>query len=438
MAKKYYLEFKKQLEEKNKNLSIATIFSYSANEEENTDNLDDESFDTENLDLGSREFLEEAILDYNKKFGTNFDTSADGFQLYYEDLSKRTKNKEIDILIVVNMFLTGFDATTLNTLWVDKNLRMHGLIQAFSRTNRILNSIKTFGNIICFRDLQNETDEAIALFGNKEAGGIVLLKTYEEYYNGYEDDKGREKEGYSQLIEELQNKFPIDEQIIGEQNKKEFIILFGNILKIKNILSAFDKFAGNEILSEREYQDYQSIYIDLYEEIKKTKNTDKESINDDVIFEIELIKQVEINIDYILMKVAEYYKSNKKDKEILIDIKKAIDSSIELRSKKELIEGFIDRVNSSKNVTDDFKKFVREEKEKDLEKVIEEEKLKPEETKKFIDNSLRDGTLKTTGTDIDKLLPPVSRFGGGNRIEKKLGVIEKLKGFFDKYLGLTI
>ena len=438
VAKKYYLEFKKQLEEKNKKLTIATIFSYSANEEENTDNLDDESFDTENLDLGSREFLEEAISDYNKKFGTNFDTSSDGFQLYYEDLSKRTKNKEIDILIVVNMFLTGFDATTLNTLWVDKNLRMHGLIQAFSRTNRILNSIKTFGNIICFRDLQKETDEAIALFGNKEAGGIVLLKTYEEYYNGYEDDKGREKEGYSELIEELQNKFPIDEQIIGEQNKKEFIVLFGNILKLKNILSAFDKFAGNEILSEREYQDYQSIYIDLYEEIKKTRNTDKESINDDIIFEIELIKQVEINIDYILMKVAEYYKSNKKDKEILIDIKKAIDSSIELRSKKELIEGFIDRVNSSKNVTDDFKKFVREEKEKDLEKVIEEEKLKPEETKKFIDNSLRDGTLKTTGTDIDKLLPPVSRFGGGNRIEKKLGVIEKLKGFFDKYLGLTI
>lgn len=438
VAKKYYLELKKQLEEKNKNLTIATIFSYSANEEENTDNLDDESFDTENLDLGSREFLEEAISDYNKKFGTNFDTSSDGFQLYYEDLSKRTKNKEIDILIVVNMFLTGFDATTLNTLWVDKNLRMHGLIQAFSRTNRILNSIKTFGNIICFRDLQKETDEAIALFGNKEAGGIVLLKTYEEYYNGYEDDKGREKEGYSQLIEELQNKFPIDEQIIGEQNKKEFIILFGNILKLKNILSAFDKFAGNEILSEREYQDYQSVYIDLYEEIKKTKNTDKENINDDIIFEIELIKQVEINIDYILMKVAEYYKSNKKDKEILVDIKKAINSSIELRSKKELIEGFIDRVNFSKNVTDDFKKFVREEKEKDLEKVIEEEKLKPEETKKFIDNSLRNGVLKTTGTDIDKLLPPVSRFGGGNRAEKKLGVIEKLKVFFNKYLGLTI
>ena len=437
VAKKYYLEFKKQLEEKNKNLTIATIFSYSANEEENTENLDDESFDTENLDLGSREFLEEAISNYNKKFGTNFDTSSDGFQLYYEDLSKRTKNKEIDILIVVNMFLTGFDATTLNTLWVDKNLRMHGLIQAFSRTNRILNSIKTFGNIICFRDLQKETDDAIALFGNKEAGGIVLLKTYEEYYNGYEDDKGREKEGYSQLIEELQNKFPIGEQIIGEQNKKEFIMLFGNILKLKNILSAFDKFAGNEILSEREYQDYQSIYIDLYQE-RKPKDTDKESINDDIIFEIELIKQVEINIDYILMKVAEYYKSNKKDKEILIDIKKAINSSIELRSKKELIEGFIDRVNSSKNVTDDFKKFVREEKEKDLEKVIEEEKLKPEETKKFIDNSLRDGTLKTTGTDIDKLLPPVSRFGGGNRAEKKLGVIEKLKVFFDKYLGLTI
>ena len=386
VAKKYYFELKKQLKEKNKDLRVATIFSYSVNEEENTDNLDDESFDTENLDLGSREFLEEAISDYNKMFGTNYDTSSDGFQLYYENLSKRTKDKEIDILIVVNMFLTGFDATTLNTLWVDKNLRMHGLIQAFSRTNRILNSIKTFGNIVCFRDLQEETDEAIALFGNKEAGGIVLLKTYEDYYNGYQDDKGREKEGYSQLIEELQSKFPLSEQITGESNKKEFVILFGNILKIKNILSAFDKFAGNEILSEREFQDYQSIYLDMYQEIR-TKNKEKEIINDDIIFEIELIKQVEINIDYILMKVTEYYKSNKEDKEILIDIKKAINSSLELRSKKELIEGFIERVNSSKNITDDFQKFVREEKEKDLEKVIEE---------------------------------------------------EKLKGFFDKYLGLTI
>lgn len=437
VAKKYYFEFKKQLKEKNKDLRVATIFSYSVNEEENTDNLDDESFDTENLDLGSREFLEEAISDYNKMFGTNYDTSSDGFQLYYENLSKRTKDKKIDILIVVNMFLTGFDATTLNTLWVDKNLRMHGLIQAFSRTNRILNSIKTFGNIVCFRDLQEETDEAIALFGNKESGGIVLLKTYEDYYNGYQDDKGREKEGYSQLIEELQSKFPLSEQITGESNKKEFVILFGNILKIKNILSAFDKFAGNEILSEREFQDYQSIYLDMYQEIR-TKNKEKEIINDDIIFEIELIKQVEINIDYILMKVTEYYKSNKEDKEILIDIKKAINSSLELRSKKELIEGFIERVNSSKNITDDFQKFVREEKEKDLEKVIEEEKLKPEETKKFIDNSLRDGNFKTTGTDIDKLLPPVSRFSSENRGLKKQGVIDKLKGFFDKYLGLTV
>ena len=340
VAKKYYFEFKKQLKEKNKDLRVATIFSYSVNEEENTDNLDDESFDTENLDLSSREFLEEAISDYNKMFGTNYDTSSDGFQLYYENLSKRTKDKEIDILIVVNMFLTGFDATTLNTLWVDKNLRMHGLIQAFSRTNRILNSIKTFGNIVCFRDLQEETDEAIALFGNKESGGIVLLKTYEDYYNGYQDDKGREKEGYSQLIEELQSKFPLSEQITGESNKKEFVILFGNILKIKNILSAFDKFAGNEILSEREFQDYQSIYLDMYQEIR-TKNKEKEIINDDIIFEIELIKQVEINIDYILMKVTEYYKSNKEDKEILIDIKKAINSSLELRSKKELIKNMV-------------------------------------------------------------------------------------------------
>ncbi|MDG2764723.1 type I restriction endonuclease subunit R, partial [Vibrio parahaemolyticus] len=231
----------------------------------------------------------------------------------------------IDILIVVNMFLTGFDATTLNTLWVDKNLRQHGLIQAFSRTNRILNSVKTYGNIVCFRDLKEETDKAIALFGNKDAGGIVLLKTYEEYYNGY-DDKGEHKPGYTELISILTSQYPLGQPIVGEEAEKEFIKLYGAILRLKNILTSFDDFEGNEILSERDFQDYQSNYIDLYHKYRKRNDGDKEIINDDIVFEIELVKQIEVNIDYILMLVAKYQESSCKDKTILTTINKAINS----------------------------------------------------------------------------------------------------------------
>jgi type I restriction enzyme R subunit len=337
-------------------------------------------------------------------------------------------------LIVVNMFLTGFDATTLNTLWVDKNLRQHGLIQAFSRTNRILNSVKTYGNIVCFRDLKEETDKAIALFGNKDAGGIVLLKTYEEYYNGY-DDKGEYKPGYAELITTLTTQYPLGQPIIGEEAEKDFIRLYGAILRLRNILTSFDDFEGNEILSERDFQDYQSIYIDLYQEYRKGADGDKETINDDIVFEIELVKQIEVNIDYILMLVAKYQESNCKDKTILTTIDKAINSSIELRSKKELIEGFIEQVNVSTKVDEDWRKFLHERKEADISAIIEEEKLKPEETRRFIDNAFRDGMLKTTGTAIDKIMPPVSRFGGG-RAAKKQGIIEKLMIFFEKYLGL--
>jgi len=434
MAMKYYEEIKKQLDKKNSKLTVAVIFSFNANDDLE-DVLQNEDFDNEKLDKTSRDFLDAAIIDYNKIFNTNFDTSSDKFQNYYKDLSQRVKNREVDLLIVVNMFLTGFDATTLNTLWVDKNLKQHGLIQAFSRTNRILNSVKKFGNIVCFRDLKQATDDAIALFGNKEAGGIVLLKTFNEYYYGY-DQNGKHIKGYTELIEELTSRFPLDVEIIGEGAKKDFLRLYGEILRLKNILTAFDDFTDQEILPNRDFQDYQSTYIDLYQDFRKDQTGDKENINDDIIFELELIRQIEVNIDYILMLVEKYHASNCKDKSILVAIDKAVNSSIELRSKKELIDRFVESVNMATKVTDDWQIFVNKQKEKDLIALITDENLKDEETRKFINNAFRDGILKTTGTDIDKILPPVSRFGGGNYTVRKQGIIYKLLKFFEKYLGI--
>lgn len=437
MAKKYYLEFKKQLEEKQKDLTIATIYSYAQNEEDTSDGiLDDEGFETDLLDKSSREFLDFAIDEYNKKFKTNFSSEGNGFQDYYKDLSDKVKHREIDLLIVVNMFLTGFDATTLNTLWVDKNLKQHGLIQAYSRTNRILNSVKTYGNIVCFRNLQEATNDAIALFGDKNATGIVLLKSYEDYYYGYEDDNGKKQIGYEERIAMLLQKYPLGVQIVGEKAEKDFIASIGNILRLRNILSSFDKFAGNEILSERDFQDYTGMYVDLYQKYKQKDDGEKESIKDDIVFEMELVKQVEVNIDYILMLVAKYHQSNCEDKEILGTIDKAIKSSLALRSKKELIDGFISKINADTNVMDDWGKFVKEQKEIDLKKIINDENLNEKETRKFLDNAFRDGQVKTNGTDIEKILPPMRRFGGGNRAEKKENIIVKVKKFFEKYFGL--
>lgn len=437
MAKKYYLEFKKQLEEKQKNLTIATIYSFAQNEEDTSDGiLDDEGFETDLLDKSSREFLDFAINEYNKKFKTNFSSEGNGFQDYYKDLSDKVKHREIDLLIVVNMFLTGFDATTLNTLWVDKNLKQHGLIQAYSRTSRILNSVKTYGNIVCFRNLQEATNNAIALFGDKNATGIVLLKSYEDYYYGYEDDNGKKQIGYEERIAMLLQKYPLGVQIVGEKAEKDFIASIGNILRLRNILSSFDKFAGNEILTERDFQDYTGMYVDLYQKYKQKDDGEKESIKDDIVFEMELVKQVEVNIDYILMLVAKYHQSNCEDKEILGTIDKAIKSSLALRSKKELIDGFISKINADTNVMDDWGKFVKEQKEIDLKKIINDENLNEEETRKFLDNAFRDGQIKTNGTDIEKILPPMRRFGGGNRAEKKENIIVKVKKFFEKYFGL--
>lgn len=438
MAMKYYTEFKRQIDESHSRFTIATIFSYAANEDAPEDTLQEEGFDTDSLDKTSRDFLESAIQDYNAAFSTNFDTSADGFQNYYKDLSMRVKNREVDLVIVVNMFLTGFDATTLNTLWVDKNLKMHGLIQAYSRTNRILNSVKTYGNIVCFRDLQKATDDAIALFGDKNASGIVLLKSFNDYWNGYEDNDGKHHQGYTELLETLEVEYPLGSRIIGEQAEKNFIKLFGAILSMRNILSSFDQFAEMDSIAARNLQDYQSCYLDLYDKYRRKDAAEKEVITDDIEFEIELIKQVEINIDYILMLVEKYHDGNCENKEILESIRKAVDASIQLRSKKELIDDFIESVNVDTKVMDDWRKFVLEREENELNEIITTEKLKEEETRKFIDNTFRDGTLKTSGTEIDKLMPPVSRFGGGNRAKKKQGIIEKLKMFFEKYFGLGI
>lgn len=440
MAKLYYDEFRRIIKnDPTKDLKIAVIYSYAANEEEIDGMLDEENpEDTSALDQNSRDFLESAIRDYNAMFHTNYDTSGDKFQNYYKDVSLRMKNKELDLLIVVNMFLTGFDATTLNTLWVDKNLKMHGLIQAFSRTNRILNSIKTFGNIVCFRNLQKRVDAAISLFGDPNAGGIVLMQSFRDYYYGYESVDGEKMSGYVDMIEDLTTKFPLTEPIIvGEQRQKEFIALFGAILRMRNLLLSFDDFKGNEIISERDLQDYLGRYQDLHDEWKRRRESGESTdIIDDIVFEIELIKQIEINIDYILMLVKKYHDTHCEDKEVLIAIRKAVDASPELRSKKQLIEAFIAGINDVDDVMNEWNEYVYQQREIDLEALIQEEKLNPEETRKYLENAFRDGEVKTVGTDIDKLMPPVSRFGGGNRAKKKQLIIDKLKAFFDKYFGI--
>lgn len=440
VARKYYTEFQKQMLglPSDKQLKIATIYSFGVNEDPENGIIDDENLDdTSQLDQSSRDFLESAIQDYNKLFKTNYDTSSEKFQNYYKDVSQKVKDREIDLLIVVNMFLTGFDATTLNTLWVDKNLRLHGLLQAYSRTNRILNSVKTFGNIICFRNLEKATNESIALFGDKEAGGVVLLKTYNEYYNGYKKGE-KDFPGYADLVSDLQEKFPVGEQIIGEQSQKEFIKLYSAILRVKNILSTFDEFSGNEILSERDVQDYHSMYINLYNEFRKIPKGDNENVNDDIVFEMELIKQVEINIDYILALIKKYHEGHLKDKEIVISISKAIDSSVELRNKKELIQQFIDSLTPSTNVDDDWHSFVDAKKVEELDQIINDENLDKDETYKFITNAFRDGYVQSTGTAISKVLPPVSRFTPtGDRTKKRESVLEKLSSFFNKFWDIS-
>jgi type I restriction enzyme R subunit len=428
-ARRYYLEFKEQQKglPPDRRLKVGIIFSYAPNEAVD-DYLDEEGFETRALDQSSRDFLDDAIRDYNAMFGTSFDTSADRFQNYYKDLSLRLKRREIDLVVVVNMFLTGFDSTTLNTLFVDKNLRAHGLVQAYSRTNRILNSVKTYGNIVSFRDLEQETNDAIALFGNKDAGGIVLLKPYGDYYTEY-----------AAKVALLLYQYPPGTRIEGESEQKEFIALFGAILRLQNILTAFDDFAGNEIITERQAQDYRSVYLDLYAEIRGRADADKTPINDDIVFEIELIKQVEINVDYILMLVQKWRDAHGdgSDVEIRESIGRAVDASPSLRNKKDLIEAFVDSVSVDGGIDEEWRAFVRARREAELDAIIEAEGLRPEATRAFIETAFRDGAVQATGTAITAVLPPLSRFSpDGEHGEKKQRVLTKLGAFFERFLGL--
>ncbi len=433
-AKLYYNEFKRQ----HSGLKVATIFSYGVNDEDDGTGMEDENNeDTNGMQPVDRDFLEAAIQDYNAMFGTNYDTSADKFQNYYKDVSLRMKNREIDILIVVNMFLTGFDATTLNTLWVDKNLRMHGLLQAYSRTNRILNSIKTFGNIVCFRNLEKATNDAIALFGNKDACGLVLMKTYEEYYKGYEDDKGHHVKGYEELVE-LLRAFKPGEIIASEEEKKAFVKLFGALLRVLNILQAFDQFAGNELISERDMQDYLGMYNDIYQAVKNGDHN-KEEIKDDLVFEMELVKQVEINIDYILALVKKYKDQNSKDRELTLqDIDRAIKSSPQMRNKKELIDAFVKSITPSSDVDDDWNTFVRTKMQEEISDIIKTEHLKDAPARKFIHDSFDNGYVQTEGTGIADIMPPLNPFKkNAGREEKKAVILDKIKALFNRFYDLV-
>lgn len=429
-AKRYYNAFaiaQQDLPDA-KRLKVGIIYSFAANEAAGDDFLEEEGFDAAALDQPSREFLEDAIQDYNEMFGTTWSTSSDGFAGYYTDLSKRLKSREIDLVIVVNMFLTGFDATTLNTLWVDKNLRSHGLIQAYSRTNRILNSVKTYGNIVSFRNLEQQTNDAIALFGNKNAQGIVLLKPYGEYYTEY-----------SEKVSELLDRFPPGQMIAGEQAQKEFVVLLGAVLRLQNILTSFDDFTGHEILTDRQMQDYRSEYLDIYANIRQRDDGDKELINDDIVFEIELIKQVEINVDYILMLVQKYRdeRGDGDDKEIRAEITRAIDASPTLRNKKDLIEAFVDRVNTTGDLGEEWAAFIAAQREAELAAIIVEENLREEPARQFMDRAFQTGTIQAAGTAIATVLPPVSRFavGGANALKKRR-VLDRFAEFFERYFGL--
>ena len=446
-AIKYYQEFKRQmLKSPAQSLKIAMIYSYSANDEEKhiealQDGIlgEENCDDTSQLSGSARDFLDSAIKDYNQMFQTNYSTDGDSFQNYYKDVSMRMKNKEIDLLIVVNMFLTGFDATTLNTLWVDKNLKMHGLIQAFSRTNRILNNVKTFGNIVCFRNLSKQVDEAIARFGNKDDGGVVLLRSFKDYYEGYTDKEGQFHPGYLGLLDDLLKNYPLSEPSIeGDENQKTFISLFGAILRMRNLLSSFDEFDGNDGLCARDFQDYLSRYQDLREEWKqKREKGELENIEDDVVFEIDIIKSIDINIDYILMLVEKYRDEQGKDKEVLVSIMKSVESSTELRSKKQLIEAFIKNLNDVEDVSEQWQEFIAKRKEEELAALIKDLSLNDDLTRKFIDDAFYDGEVKTYGTEIEALMPKMSLFGNSGREEKKRSIINALKGFFERYFGVS-
>ena len=459
-AESYYRVLREMIcEREGCKLRVATIFSFAPNGVEDPNGfIDDEELDCEGMPQADRDFLDGVIADYNAMFSTSFGTDAQGFDGYYKDVSRRMKGEDVDgkplpqsecldLLVVVDMFLTGFDAKTLNTLWVDKNLRMHGLIQAFSRTNRILNSVKNFGNIVCFRNLQKNVDEAVGLFGDPKAGGIVLLKPYEVYF-----------EEYTRNLEHLRRDFSFDmlDEPMGEAAERDFIKTFSAILRLRNILTAFDGFEGDDTITDWELQDYQGFYLDLRDKYRDRDKGEKESIADDLVFEMELVRQIEINIDYILMLVEKRHGDNEKDREIAERIRSSVAASPELRDKQDLIDRFLEMAGFGETpatfivdpkatdeerhavVASNWHDFVRDSMESELTGIIDSENLKPAETRALLTEAFEVGGVPQEGTAVSKILPPVSRFAKGNpHAEKRGRVTALLSAFYERFSSLT-
>ncbi len=479
-AKLYYESLNKLQKESEKPIKIATIFTFTANEEQDAlGDIIDESFETSAMESSSKEFLSSAINDYNEMFKTNFSVESNAFQNYYRDLSSRVKKQEIDLIIVVGMFLTGFDAPTLNTLFVDKNLRYHGLIQAYSRTNRIYDATKTFGNIITFRNLEQSTIDAITLFGDKNTKNVVLEKSYKEYMEGFSDTStGEARRGYLDIVKELQQKFPNPHEIVNEKDKKEFAKLFGEYLRVENILQNYDEFtilhelqlldttsskAVEEfktkycltdeniaamqkvhIPSIRTIQDYRSTYNDIRDWLRREKNGSEKSESavdwDDVVFEVDLLKSQEINLDYILELIFENNKRTK-DKEVLVeDVRRLIRSSIGNRAKESLLVDFInqtdlDNIQDKTGIIDAFFSFAREQQRSEAVKLITDEKLNEEEAKRYLAASLKREYASENGTELNAILPRMSPLNP-EYLTKKQNVFQKIASFVEKFKGI--
>lgn len=446
-AKLYYDEFTKQQAHlpEEKRLKVATIYSFAANEEQSAiGDIVDENFEPTSLDVSSKEFLDKVIKDYNETFKTNFSINGNDFQNYYKDLSHKVKEKQIDLLIVVGMFLTGFDAPTMNTLFVDKNLRYHGLIQAYSRTNRILNKVKAFGNIVCFRDLEQATKDAIKIFGDENSINVILEKSYDEYMKGFTNEEtGKTVKGYKELCEEIIERFPEPTAIKLEKDKKEFARLFGELLKTENILKNYDEFQNEEpIISELLMQDMKSIYVDIREETIKNGNgkTDNTSNIDfsDIEFQIELLKTDEINLDYILTLILEKSKEHEDIETLKSEIRRVIRSSLGTRAKEELILSFINETDLNKLTSTDevltaFYDYAKKQKQTHIDRLSLEEKLK-ENGKFFIEKSIEKGFVSAEGAELDSILPPTSRRHGA-REAKKQTVFEKIQKLVEVFVG---
>lgn len=445
-AKLYYEEFEKQQSHlpPEKRLKIATIYSFVANEEQKVvGEILEENFNAAAMSSTAKEFLDRVIADYNEQFKTNFSTNGNEFQNYYKDLSFKVKEKKIDLLIVVGMFLTGFDAPTMNTLFVDKNLRYHGLIQAFSRTNRILNKVKAFGNIVCFRDLEKATQDAIKTFGDENSVNIILEKSYDEYINGFKDPTtGITVKGYKDICTEIVDKFPEPTEIVKDADKKEFVKMFGEVLKSENILRNFDEFASFEkIISDRQMQDMKSVYVDIRESIfdKNKKNKPTQIDFSDIEFQIDLLKTDEINLDYILALILEKAKNTDNLESLKAEIRRVIKSSLGTRAKEELVIEFINitdlaKLKTKDDVLDAFYKFARIEKETTIKDLVKEEELKENSTR-FIEKAISKGYVEYAGDELDRIIPPTSRRQGA-REKKKESILSKIRKIVEVFVGI--